>query len=170
MVCRNNYFWNQPYEGLPFLANGDTLEIIRLRNERELYGFHFIDASLRLLDYDWEIDATLWKDTLTTASPEDNNTLLHTLYNRIAEDYPEIRNRKELDDQIRKSSYFNALQVRFAYAITCHKAQGGQWERVFIDPGHSIPDEDEQSRLRWYYTALTRAKSEVYILNPPEKE
>ncbi|MBO7502697.1 MAG: AAA family ATPase [Paludibacteraceae bacterium] len=170
MVSRNNYFWNQPYEGLPFLANGDTLEIIRLRNERELYGFRFIDASVRLLDYDWEIDATLWMDTLTTASPEDNNALSQTLYNRIAEDYPEIRNRKELDEQIRKSPYFNALQVRFAYAVTCHKAQGGQWERVFIDPGQPLPNEDEQNRLRWYYTALTRAKSEVYILNTPHKE
>jgi len=170
MVCRNNYFWNKDYEGLPFLANGDTVEVLRLRNEREMYGFHFVDASIQLLDYDWEIDATLWMETLTTASPDEHYGMQKKLYEAIAEDYPEIKNKKELDQQIRQSPYYNALQVRFAYAVTCHKAQGGQWERVFIDPGQPLPDEDELSRLRWYYTALTRAKEQVYFLQSPKGE
>lgn len=168
MICRNNYFWHKEYEGLPFLANGDTVEIVRLRNEREMYGFHFIDASLQLLDYDWEIEATLWMDTLTTNSPDEHYTMQRQLFDRIAEDYPEIRNKKDLIQQVQQSPYYNALQVRFAYAVTCHKAQGGQWERVFIDAGNPLPDEEPMGRLRWFYTALTRAKSEVFVLQPPQ--
>lgn len=166
MISRNNYFWTQQYDNLPFLANGDTVEVLRLRNEREMYGFHFVDVQLRALDYDWEIDATLWTDTLTTASPDENYQLQQQLYQRIAEDYPEIRNKRELNKQIRQSPYYNALQVRFAYAITCHKAQGGQWDRVFIDAGTPLPDERPEERQRWMYTALTRAKQEVFQLVP----
>ena len=133
MVCKNNYFWTKDYENLPFIANGDMFEVVRLRHEREMYGFRFVEASLRAMDYDFEIDCMLWIDSLLVDSPADTVALQKQLFTRIAEDYPEIRNRKELTKKIFESPYYNALQVRFAYAVTCHKAQGGQWKRVFLD-------------------------------------
>ena len=171
MVSKNNYYWTKEYDNLPFLANGDIMEISRLRNERELYGFHFADASLRMVDYDYEIDAVLWIDTLFTDSPDKSYALQRELYTKIAEDYPEITNKKDLAKVIRENEYYNALQVRFAYAVTCHKAQGGQWKNVFIDPGTPNPnvvptDEERRDYIRWYYTALTRATEQIYIIRP----
>ena len=168
MVSRNNYYFTQQYEGLPFLANGDMLEVLRLRNEREMYGFHFADVSLQSLDYEWEIDAVLWLDTLTTDTPEDSYRMQRDLYARIAEDYPEIRTKKEMREKIAASPYYNALQVRYAYAVTCHKAQGGQWKRVFIDPGALDTLDSADATIedyRWLYTALTRATQSLYILH-----
>lgn len=173
MISKNNYFWTEKYENLPFLANGDMLEIVRLRNMREMYGYRFVDAQLRALDYDWEIDAVLWIDTLYSDSPEATQTMQRDIFSKIAEDYPELqRNKKELVKTIYQSPYYNALQMRFAYAITGHKSQGGQWKRVFIDPyiGGSQPqpngnhNEDARSFYRWIYTAITRATEQVYIL------
>lgn len=165
MITKNNYFWTKDYEGIPFLANGDMMEIVRLRNWREMYGFQFVDASLRAIDYDWEIDVIIWLDTLTTESPEVNHQLHKQLFDRISEDYPELqRNRKKLIETIYESPYYNALQIRFAYAVTCHKAQGGQWKHVFIDPGNVPMDERNQNYYRWLYTAVTRATEKVYLL------
>ena len=166
MVSKNNYFWTEKYENLPFLANGDMLEISRLRNIREMYGFHFADAQLRALDYDWEIDAVIWLDTLHSDSPEMNNGLHRELFGRIAEDYPELaHNRKKLIETIYQSPYYNALQVRFAYAVTGHKSQGGQWKHVYIDPykGGKL-HADEEGFYRWLYTAVTRASEKVYFI------
>lgn len=166
MVSKNNYFWTEKYENLPFLANGDMLEISRLRNIREMYGFHFADAQLRALDYDWEIDAVIWLDTLHSDSPEMNNRLHRELFGRIAEDYPELaHNRKKLIETIYQSPYYNALQVRFAYAVTGHKSQGGQWKHVYIDPykGSEL-HADEEGFYRWLYTAVTRASEKVYFI------
>ena len=166
MVSKNNYFWTEKYENLPFLANGDMLEISRLRNIREMYGFHFADAQLRALDYDWEIDAVIWLDTLHSDSPEMNNGLHRELFERIAEDYPELaHNRKKLIETIYQSPYYNALQVRFAYAVTGHKSQGGQWKHVYIDPykGSEL-HADEEGFYRWLYTAVTRASEKVYFI------
>lgn len=166
MVSKNNYFWTEKYENLPFLANGDMLEISRLRNIREMYGFHFADAQLRALDYDWEIDAVIWLDTLHSDSPEMNNGLHRQLFGRIAEDYPELaHNRKKLIETIYQSPYYNALQVRFAYAVTGHKSQGGQWKHVYIDPykGGKL-HADEEGFYRWLYTAVTRASEKVYFI------
>lgn len=170
MVSKNNYFWAQEYEDLEFLANGDMLEISRLHNEHELYGFHFVKASLRAVDYNWEIDALVWLDTLTTDSPEANYALQRELFARVAEDYPEIRNKKELIKRVYESPYYNALQVRFAYAVTCHKAQGGQWKHVYIDKGledervRELEETERYEYLRWLYTAVTRATEKVYLL------
>ena len=166
MVSKNNYFWTEKYENLPFLANGDMLEISRLHNIREMYGFHFADAQLRALDYDWEIDAVIWLDTLHSDSPEMNNGLHRELFGRIAEDYPELaHNRKKLIETIYQSPYYNALQVRFAYAVTGHKSQGGQWKHVYIDPykGGEL-HADEEGFYRWLYTAVTRASEKVYFI------
>ena len=185
MVVKNNYFWTEKYEDLPFLANGDMLEVVRLRNEREMYGYHFADVQLRSLDYDWEIDAVLWLDTLRSDKPEDNQLMHKDLFWKIAEDYPELQhNKKKLTEAIYESPYYNALQARMAYAITGHKSQGGQWARVFIDPqiggaqtkvAPSLEDSstrlqfrdtDDQTRsfYRWLYTAITRATEKVYLI------
>jgi len=177
MVSKNNYFWLED----SFLANGDMLRIEHLHNQRELYGFQFVDASLRALDYDCEIDATLWLDTFFTDTPEDNARLHRELFQRIAEDYPEIRNKRELTRKVYESPYFNAIQARFAYAVTCHKAQGGQWKRVFVDPGALLPSSSGDSPsdgisisptefTRWLYTAVTRAQENLFLINfPPRK-
>ena len=191
MIVKNNYFWTKEYEGLPFLANGDMVEVVRLRNVREMYGYHFADAQLKLLDYDWEVDAVLWLDTLQADSSEGNQRMQRDLFEKIAEDYPELQHsRRKLIETIYESPYYNALQVRFAYAITGHKSQGGQWARVFIDPykggvqtgdkarGERAPQnatsifgdpaeargEDMKSFYRWLYTALTRAREKVYFI------
>ena len=172
MVCKNNYFWTQDYDNLPFIANGDMFEVVRLRKEREMYGFRFVDASLRAMDYDFEIDCMLWIDSLLADSPADTVALQKQLFFRIAEDYPEIRNRKEMTKKIFESPYYNALQVRFAYAVTCHKAQGGQWKRIFLDLPLIVNDTNaenghpmqQQEYLRWLYTAVTRATEILYVL------
>ena len=165
MVSKNNYFWAKEYDDLEFLANGDMLEITRLTGTHELYGFHFAKASLRSVDYNWEIEALVWLETLTTDSPEANYALQKELFSRIAEDYPEIRNKKELVKQIYESPYYNALQIRYAYCVTCHKAQGGQWQRVFIDQGFITEDMMGIDYFRWLYTALTRASERLYLVN-----
>lgn len=171
MVTKNNYFWAQEYKDLEFLANGDMFEIERLTNRHEMYGFQFANASLRSVDYDWEIDALIWIDTLMTDSPEANYQLQRELFSRIAEDYPEIRNKKELVKKIYESPYYNALQVRFAYCVTCHKSQGGQWKHVYIDTSGIGEDQERMTDpmerrefLRWLYTAITRATEKIFIL------
>jgi len=156
LVTKNNYFWAKEYEDLEFIANGDMFVVERLYNRHEMYGFDFARASLRSVDYNWEIEALVWIDTMKTDTPEANYALQKTLFSRIAEDYPEIRSKKELVKKIYDSPYYNALQVRFAYCVTGHKAQGGQWRHVYIDP----PADD----LRWLYTAVTRATEKIYIL------
>jgi exodeoxyribonuclease-5 len=170
MVTKNNYFWAMEYQDLEFIANGDMFEIERLSNRHEQYGFQFAKATLRSVDYNWEIDALIWIDTLMTDSPEANYAMQRELFSRIAEDYPEIRNKKELIKTIYENPYYNALQVRFAYCVTCHKAQGGQWKHVYIDKGladegvNEMTREEKKEFLRWIYTAITRATEKIYLL------
>ncbi len=171
MVTKNNYFWTEAYDDLEFLANGDMMEIQRLKHIHELYGFRFAQAELRSVDYNWEIEAMIWLDTLTTDSPETNYAMQKELFGRIAEDYPEIRNKKELVKKIYASPYYNALQIRYAYCATCHKAQGGQWKHVYLDTSGIGEDEERmadpaerQEYLRWLYTAVTRATEKIYLL------
>ena len=159
MVSRNNYFYET------FLANGETLELLAIRNERELYGYHFTDARVRFGNKREEMTVILWLDTLMTDTPEDSYAMQRDLYYKIAADYPEIRSRKKLRDKVFESPYYNALQIRYAYAVTCHKAQGGQWSHVYIDPG-ALHDKNplNQDDLRWLYTAITRATEKIYLL------
>jgi len=170
MVTRNNYFWNKPYKEIDFIANGDILQIVRVRKHYDVYGFRFVDLSLRSLDYDWEIDARIWLDALQAESPAAMNEMTNKLFEAVAEDYPEITNRRLLDKQIMENEFYNALQVKFAYAVTCHKAQGGQWKKVFVDPGQITEEQLDSDFYRWLYTALTRATETVYLLNMPEKQ
>jgi len=165
MVTKNNYFWAQEYEGIDFIANGDIFQVKHLRHFREMYGYHFVDATLKSVDYTFDFDTVLWIDTLTTESPEANYAMQRELFNRIAADYPDIRNRKDLVKTIMGTPYYNALQIRFAYAVTCHKAQGGQWARVFIDNGIISEEQVNTDYYRWLYTAVTRATEKLYLIN-----
>ena len=167
MVNRNNYFWGRDYEGVEYIANGDMYEVTRIRNFRELYGFHFADATLQNIDYEAEreLEATVWLDILQAESEEQISQMQKDLFYRVAEDFPEIHNKRELIRAVYESPYYNALHIRYAYAVTCHKAQGGQWQHVYIDQG-PVPDEQRDiSYLRWLYTALTRATEKVYLIN-----
>ncbi len=169
MVTRNNYFWNKPYKDIDFIGYGDILQVVRVRIFREMYGFRFVDLSLRSLDYDWEIDARVWLDGLQAESPAAMNEMTNKLFEAVAEDYPEITNRREKVKKILENEFFNALQVKFAYAVTCHKAQGGQWKKVFIDPGQINEEQLNSDFYRWLYTAITRSTETVYLINFPEK-
>ena len=168
MVTKNNYFWNKPYKEIDFIANGDILQISRVRRHSEMYESRFVDLTLESLDYGWEIDARIWLDSLQSASPAETNELQQKLFTKVAEDYPDIHNKRLLMKNILESEYYNALQVKFAYAVTCHKAQGGQWKRVFIDQGPLREDQINSDYYRWIYTALTRATEKVYLVNFPD--
>ena len=170
MVTKNNYFWNKPYKEIDFIANGDILEVMRVKKSREMYGFRFVDLTLRSLDYEWEIDAFVWLDLLQSDSPAHSNELHQQLFQSIAEDYPEITQRRMLVKKIYENEFFNALQVKFAYAVTCHKAQGGQWKKVFIDPGQVADEQLNSDFYRWMYTALTRASENVFLVNFPTEQ
>jgi len=169
MVTRNNYYWNKPYKEIDFIANGDILQVVRVRKSYNMYDFRFVDLTLRSLDYEWEIDARIWLDALQAESPAAMNEMTNKLFASVAEDYPEITNKREKFKKIFENEYYNALQVKFGYAVTCHKAQGGQWKKVFIDPGQIADDQLNSDFYRWLYTALTRATETVYLVNFPDK-
>jgi exodeoxyribonuclease-5 len=169
MVTRNNYYWNKPYKEIDFIANGDILEVVRVRKHYEIYGFRFVDLSLRSLDYEWEIDARVWLDALQSESPAAMNEMTNKLFAAVAEDYPEITTKRDMFKKVLDNEFYNSLQVKFGYAVTCHKAQGGQWKKVFIDPGQIADDQLNSDFYRWLYTALTRATETVYLVNFPDK-
>lgn len=169
MVTRNNYFWNKPYPEIDFIANGDVLEVVRIGKYREMYGYQFVDLTLRSLDFGWEIDARVWLDGLKSENPAQMNEMTNKLFAAVAEDYPEITNRRQLVRKVLENEYFNSLQVKFAYAVTCHKAQGGQWKKVFIDHGYLPEDQINTEYYRWLYTALTRASEQIYLVNFPDE-
>lgn len=169
MVTRNNYFWSEKIPEIDFIANGDVLEVKRIRKHREMYGFRFVDLTLQSLDYGWEIDARVWLESLQSENPEEMNKLTNQLFTLVGEDYPEITQKKQLYKKIFENEYFNALQVKFAYAVTCHKAQGGQWKKVFIDNGYIKSEQIDVEYFRWLYTALTRATEKVYLVNFPDE-
>lgn len=169
MVTRNNYFWSETYEGLDFIANGDIAEVVRVGRFRELYGYTFVDLTLRLIDYEMEIDTRVLLNTLQTDTPAAAAELNQTLFARVQEDYAHIGNKRERYKAMRSNPYLNALQIKFAYAVTCHKAQGGQWAQVFIEQGRVNEEQLGTDYYRWLYTALTRAKEKVFFVNFPER-
>lgn len=180
MVVKNNYYWTEhllpedrdSYLEYPsFIANGDVAVVQRIRRSTELYGFRYVNVTLTFPDYDdIEMDVTLLLDTLHSESPSLTAQENEKLFNSVIEDYEHIRSKKEKMKQLRENPYFNAMQVKYAYAITCHKAQGGQWKNVFIDQGY-IPEGGRDADYgRWLYTALTRATETVYLVNWPQEE
>ena len=166
MVVRNNYYWTGGEEEMDFIANGDIAEITRIRKYEERYGFRFADVTLRFPDYNrFEMDAKIMLDTLKTESPSLGYEENRTLYFSIMEDYPEVKTKKKKYELIREHPFYNALQVKFAYAVTCHKAQGGQWNTVFVDQGYIHQDMVNREYHRWLYTAVTRAIKQLYLVN-----
>ena len=166
MVVKNNYFWSKQLEELDFIANGDIAEIIRIGKYETRFGFQFANVTLRFLDYkNIELDCKIFLDTLTIEAPALTSDENRRLFDAVSEDYADIRNKRERWKKIREDEYFNALQVKFAYAITCHKAQGGQWKAVFLDHGYLTEEMIDREYLRWFYTAFTRASEKLYLVN-----
>ncbi len=166
MVVRNNYFWVENDPDINFIANGDIVEVMKIRNIKELHGFKFADVTLRLVDYNnKEIDAKVILDTLWADAPSLNSEQNKQLFENVAADYSDISTKPQRMKKIKSDPYFNALQVKFAYAVTCHKAQGGQWKNVFIDQGFFKEEMITREYLRWLYTAITRATEKVYLVN-----
>jgi exodeoxyribonuclease-5 len=166
MVVKNNYFIIEEEEdGTGFIANGDIAEVKRIRKYEERYGFRFADMVLRFPDYNLELESKVMLDVLHIDSPALPSEKNRELFQSVLADYISIKTRRKQYEAVRKDPFFNALQIKFAYAVTCHKAQGGQWERVFIDQGMFNRNEISIDYLRWFYTALTRSTDRVYLVN-----
>ena len=178
MIVKNNYYWidrivreeKQP-QPLSFIANGDIAIVRRVRRTREMYGFRYADVLLRFPDYDdYELEATVLLDTLHSESPSLTREESERLFENVMEDYAHISQKKERYKQLREDPHFNALQIKFAYAVTCHKAQGGQWGAIYLDQGYLPPETSVIDYYRWLYTAFTRATEQVYLVNWPKRE
>lgn len=167
MVVKNNYFWLPKESRAGFIANGDTAEIVSIRKYYSVHGFRFADVTIRLLDYpeEAEFDARIILDTLTAESPALTSAQQQQLFESVAADYADAGSKGAIYRKMKEDPFFNALQVKFAYAVTCHKAQGGQWNTVFIEQGYITEEMINSDFLRWLYTALTRATSRVYLIN-----
>ncbi len=166
MIVKNNYFWISKTEELDFIANGDIAEIVSIHGYEELYGFRFADVCLKFIDYsDVEINCKIFLETLQLESASFTSGDYRKLFEAVSEDYLNIRNKQKRWKAIRENPYFNALQVKFAYAVTCHKAQGGQWNTVYIDQGYLTEDMINVEYLRWMYTAFTRPVKKLYLVN-----
>ena len=198
MVVRNNYYWagkDAPTDagikkdaakkvdrgesdttdtattGISFLANGDRAVVQRVRNVRELYGFNFADLWLQLPDYDnYELQATVITDSLMTEAPALTREQNNRLFENVMEDYSDIRLKTDRIKKIKEDPYFNALQIKFAYAVTCHKAQGGQWAHVYLDQGYMTDDMLTPEYIHWLYTAFTRATEKLFLVNWPKTQ
>ena len=168
MVVRNNYYWLAADEqSNAFIANGDIAKIRKMKNITELYGFRFADVVLEFLDYpdDEPLTCKVMLDTLYSETPSLSNVDNKRLFEAVMEDYQHIANKRMRMEELKKNPYFNALQVKFAYAVTCHKAQGGQWDAVFVDQGYLTEEMLNTDFLRWIYTAVTRSVKELFLVN-----
>lgn len=154
-----------------FLANGDRACVRRVRNVRELYGFHFADVLLSFPDYDdYELQVTVMTDTLTSDAPAPTRQQSEQLFNAVLEDYQDIPLKADRMKRIRQDMYYNAVQVKYAYAVTCHKAQGGQWAHVYVDQGYMTDDMLTPDYIHWLYTAFTRATEKLFLINWPKTQ
>lgn len=174
MVVKNNYYWTAQEKGenVPsFLANGDRAEVKRVRNVRELYGFHFADVWLDFPDYDhYELKSTVIMDSLMTEAPSLTYEQTEQLFANVMKDYDDIPLKGDRMKKMREDIYFNGLQIKYAYAITCHKAQGGQWAHVYLDQGYMTDDMLTPDYIHWLYTAFTRATEKLYLVNWPKTQ
>ncbi len=169
MVVKNNYFWLKDFPQADFIANGDIVEIVRVANYIDLYDLRFAECTVRLVDYDLELDTILLLNSLHSDSASLGQEESKQFFYSVLEDYVELKPRKRQYDAVKENKYFNALQIKYANAITCHKAQGGQWKEVYIDAGYLIKDNLDIEYLRWLYTALTRATEKVYLVGFKEE-
>lgn len=169
MVVKNNYFWTEEEEGIDFIANGDVAHIKKITGREERYGYNFADMVLEFQDSKIELEVkvileTLWSDSASLSSEQNRQ-----LFESVLEDYNHLTTKKKRYEGVRSDPWFNAMQIKFAYAVTCHKAQGGQWQSVFIDQGMFNRNDISIDYLRWLYTALTRATDKLYLVNFAEK-
>lgn len=165
MVVKNNYFWLKDSSEAGFIANGDTCEIMRINAIKELYGFRFAEVEIRMIDYPDQkpFETVLLLDTLTSESPSLSYEESNKLYEAVKEDFAHEKSKYKQFLGVKKNKYFNALQVKFSYAITCHKSQGGQWKTIFIEQPY-LPEGVSKEYLRWLYTAVTRAQEKLYLI------
>jgi len=165
MVVKNNYFWLESKSAPGFIANGDTIEVLRIQSIKELYGFRFAEVEVQLVDYPEEksFETVVMLDTLTIDGPSLPYEESNKLYQEVNKDYEDVKSKFQRYKKVKENLYFNALQVKFAYAVTCHKSQGGQWSNVFIEQAW-LPNGVDMDYLRWLYTAVTRAKSKLYLI------
>ncbi len=169
MVVKNNYFWLSGDHESDFIANGDILEVKKIKRITEMHGFRFADIVARFPDYELEeIEVKIILDTLTLDGPSLNQVQNNQLFQSVFEDYSDLKRKSSIIKKVKNDAFFNALQVKFAYAVTCHKAQGGQWNEVYLDQGY-IPDlQINKEYLRWIYTAVTRSYGKLYLVNFPD--
>ena len=177
MIVKNNYYW---VEQLPspsgegnfsFIANGDRAVVQRVRHVHELYGFRFAEVTMLFPDYDdYELTAIVILDSLTTEAPALTREQQEQLYNAVLEDYSDIPRKADQIKKLKEDRYYNALQVKFAYAVTCHKAQGGQWAHIYLDQGYMTDDMLTPDYIHWLYTALTRATEKLFLVNWPKMQ
>ncbi len=166
MIVKNNYFWAEDIKEVDFIANGDIAEIVRIKKRETMYDYNFADVTLRLPDYNnIELDAKILIDTLRINSASLNYEENKKFYFSILEDYQNIKSKRERYKKVKENEYFNAMQVKFAYAVTCHKSQGGQWNTVYVDQGYISQDRIDKEYYRWLYTAITRASKKLYFIN-----
>lgn len=165
MVVRNNYFWLKPASKAGFIANGDIIEVLEIFSFKELYGFRFAEVKIRMVDYPGQkpFETVLLLDTITAETPALSYEQGNQLYQEVVKDYEDETSKYRKFLKVKNNKYFNALQVKFSYAITCHKSQGGQWKTVFIEQPYA-PNGIDKEYLRWLYTAVTRASEKLYLL------
>jgi len=170
MVVKNNYYWLHESSEAGFIANGDTCEVLRINAIKELYGFRFAEVELRMIDYPNQqpFETVLILDTLTSETPSLSYEESNKLYEAVREDYAHEKSKYKQLLAVKKNKFFNALQVKFSYAITCHKSQGGQWKTIFIEQPY-LPEGPSKEYLRWLYTAVTRAKEKLYLIGFKEE-
>jgi exodeoxyribonuclease-5 len=166
MVAKNNYYWAKDEESMDFIANGDLMEVLRVRKVQELYDFRFCDVVVRFPDYGVEMDLKILLETLHTDSPALPKDLNDKLFYNILEDYADVPGKREKMKRMKENPYYNVVQVKYAYAVTCHKAQGGQWKNVFLDLSYVPREYLGIDFYRWLYTAFTRATDRIYLINP----
>lgn len=170
MIVKNNYFWLPSDSNAGFLANGDMIEVLKIKRKEEIYGFHFADIEARLVDYPAEpsLELKLWLESLQVDAASLPYEQIRRLFSAVMEDYQHLPSKARRLQAVREDPYFNALQVKYSYALTCHKTQGGQWPCVFVDAGCLKEDMLDAGYLRWLYTALTRTLDRAYLLNFPK--
>jgi len=165
MVVKNNYFWLKETDEAGFIANGDIIEVLQIFSLKELYGFKFANVKIRMVDYPNQkpFETVLLLDTIYSESPSLTYEEANKLYEEVMKDYESESTKYKRFQKVKENEYFNALQVKFSYAITCHKSQGGQWNTVFIEQPY-LPDGIDKEYIRWLYTAMTRAKEKLYLI------
>lgn len=167
MIVKNNYFYKPEHSPMGFLANGDFAEVLKIRRFEDMYGLRFADLEIRLLDdlSNSSLEVKVVLDTLHDNYPALSQEQHRKLYDQVRLDYLEITNRTQLRAALKKDPYLQALQVKFAYALTCHKSQGGQWKAIFMDQGYVPEAQLNREQLRWLYTGVTRATDELFLVN-----